>query len=619
MESNDPILTPEEVKDTTLNLTETTSETVEAPAEEAVEAEVTTETEAPEARRRFSSKEEIVAEAARIASLDAAEISTDEVNHLKQQFYQLRNDAVRAEREAYEAIEGNSPADFAPAADPDEEAFKEALAAIKEKKAAQRAAIEAQQQTNLEAKQTIIAQLLEMSADPDNVNRLFPEVRDLQARFKEIGEVPQQHSSEIWKGYQEAVEKFYDQLKINKELRDYDFKKNLAEKEALVAKAEKLQDEEDVILAFKRLQELHEQWRAIGPVHKEVREQLWSRFKELSTEVNKKYQDFFVERKNRERENEEAKTSICERVEALDFSSLSTYAAWDDMTRQFMEAQADWKKLGYASRKANNELFARFRGVCDKFFAAKADFYKQMKDVLAANLEKKIALCERAEALKDSTDWRATADELTRLQKEWKTIGAVAKKHSDQVWHRFLAACDYFFDQKKKNTSGQRRNERANLEQKQSIIEKLKAILDDTPERDEAIKAVKDLQAEWQSVGHVPFAEKDAIYDSYRQTVNAIYDKLNIARRDSRISNFESSLSEMSGDANRLYRERERLLRVYEQRKAELKTYENNMGFLTARSKNADSMFREMQRRMQHLRDNLSELESKIKAIDSKF
>ena len=627
MESTDPILPSEEVKDTTLDLTETVNDTAtleSVATENIVEAteEVNGEESAAEshqAPRRLSTKAEILAEASRLAALDATEINADEVGHLKQQFYQLRNEEVRAEREAYEAVEGNNPSDFTPSADPDEEAFKESLSVIKEKKAAQRAVIEAQLQANLAAKEAIIAKLREMSADTDNVNRLFPEVRDLQAQFKEIGEVPQQNSSDIWKGYQEAVERFYDQLKINKELRDYDFKKNLAEKEALVAEAEKLRDEEDVIIAFKRLQELHDQWRAIGPVPKEVREQIWGRFKELSTEVNKRYQDFFVERKNRERENEEAKLAICERVEALDFSSLTTYAAWDEMTNRFMEAQADWRKLGYASRKANNELFARFRGACDKFFAAKADFYKQMKDVLAVNLEKKIALCERAEALKDSTDWRATADELTRLQKEWKTIGAVAKKHSDQVWHRFLAACDYFFDQKKKNTSGQRRNERANLEQKQEIIEKLKAIETQTPEREAAIKAVKDLQAEWQSVGHVPFAEKDAVYDAYRAVVNSIYDKLNIARRDSRMSSFESSLSEMGGDSNRLFRERERLLRAYEQRKSELKTYENNMGFLSARSKNADSMVREMQRRVQHLRDNLAELESKIKTIDSKL
>ena len=402
------------------------------------------------------------------------------------------------------------------------------------------------------------------------------------------------------------MEKFYDQLKINKELRDYDFKKNLADKEALVAEAEKLQSEEDVIVAFKKLQEFHDQWRAIGPVPKEVREEIWGKFKDLSTSINKRYQDFFVERKAKERENEDAKTAICERVEALDFSSLSTYAAWDSMTKEFMEAQADWKKLGFASRKANAELFARFRAACDKFFAAKAVFFKQMKDVLATNLERKIALCERAEALKDSTDWRATADELTRMQKEWKTIGAVAKKYSDQVWHRFLAACDYFFEQKKKNTSGTRRNERANLEQKQEIIEKLKALDANTPEREAAIKTLKDLQAEWQSVGHVPFAEKDAIYDAYRAVVNRIYSKWDNARRDSRMESFESSLSEIGGDTNRLYRERERLLRIYEQRRSELNTYENNMGFLSARSKNADSMLRDMQRRMQRLKDDLA-------------
>lgn len=622
METTDPILTPEEVKEPTLNLNEPTEETT-VETTETIEAtvtpgehEATTET---RPLRRAMTKEEILAEVSRLSALEATEISTDDLAHLKQQFYQLRNDQVRAEREAYEAMEGNNPAEFVPAPDPDEDSFKEFLSVIKEKKAAQRAELEAQLQANLEAKKAIVDQLVQMSADADNVNRVFPEVRELQTRFKEIGEVPAQNSSEIWKSYQDAVEKFYDQLKINKELRDYDFKKNLAEKEALVAEAEKLQAEEDVIVAFKRLQELHDQWRSIGPVPKEVREELWNRFKELSSDVNKRYQDFFVERKARERENEEAKTAICERVEALDFTGLTTYAAWDAMTKDFMAAQADWKKLGYASRKANADLFARFRSACDKFFAAKADFFKQMKDVLAVNLEKKIALCERAEALKDSTDWRATADELNRLQKEWKTIGAVAKKHSDQVWHRFLAACDYFFDQKKKNTSGTRRNERANLEQKQEIIDKLKAIEAETPERDAAIKAVKDLQAEWQSVGHVPFAEKDAIYDAYRQVVNRIYDKLNIARRDSRMESFETSLSELGGDSSRLYRERERLLRAYEQRRGELKTYENNMGFLSARSKNADSMLRDMQRRVQHLRDDLAELESKIKTIDSKL
>ena len=651
MELNDPILKPEEVKDTTVNQEpEPAVETVaEAGAEvvektepsvvmpeasvESAEAEVmadsgqTVESEAEAVpteagerpRHRNLSKDEILDEVRRISVLDAADISAEEISRLKQQFYTLRNEELRAEREKFLSEEGNKAEDFVAASDPVEETFKDLLGVIRDKKAAQRAAIEAEQQSNYERKKAIISKLVEMSADADNVNRVFPEVRDMQAQFKEIGEVPQQYSSEIWKSCQDAVEKFYDQLKINKELRDYDFKKNLADKEALVAEAEKLQSEEDVIVAFKKLQEFHDQWRAIGPVPKEVREEIWGKFKDLSTSINKRYQDFFVERKAKERENEDAKTAICERVEALDFSSLSTYAAWDSMTKEFMEAQADWKKLGFASRKANAELFARFRAACDKFFAAKAVFFKQMKDVLATNLERKIALCERAEALKDSTDWRATADELTRMQKEWKTIGAVAKKYSDQVWHRFLAACDYFFEQKKKNTSGTRRNERANLEQKQEIIEKLKALDANTPEREAAIKTLKDLQAEWQSVGHVPFAEKDAIYDAYRAVVNRIYSKWDNARRDSRMESFESSLSEIGGDTNRLYRERERLLRIYEQRRSELNTYENNMGFLSARSKNADSMLRDMQRRMQRLKDDLAELETKIKTIDSKL
>ncbi len=619
MELRDQSLTPQEVQETA-NL-----ENEAAPAAETVKTDCdTTETgentpgERPERHRQLS-KEEIIEALEKLSALEADDIQAEDVARLKQQFYQLRNDEIRAEREAFEAIEGNDPATFTPTPDPAEEKVKELLNVVKEKKAERRAAIEAVLQANYDRKKAIVEKLREMSADTDNVNRLFPNVREMQTEFKEIGDVPQQVAADLWKNYQDAVEQFYDQLKINKELRDYDFKKNLAEKEALIAEAEKLRAEEDVIVAFKRLQELHEQWRAIGPVSKEVREEIWGRFKTISSEINKKYQDFFVERKARERENEEAKTAICERLEALDFSNLSTYAAWDAMTAEFLKAQEEWKKLGYASRKANNALFARFRALCDKFFAAKAGFFKEMKDVLAKNLERKIALCERAEALKDSTDWRATADELSAMQKEWKTIGAVAKKHSDQVWHRFLAACDYFFEQKKKNTSGTRRNERANLEQKQEIIDKLRAIGESQLSREEAAAQLKELQAEWQSVGHVPFAEKDKIYDAYRAVVNGLYEKFDLSRRGARMESFENSLSEMGGDHNCLLRERERLLRIYEQRRSEILTYENNMGFLSARSKNADSMLRDMQRRMQRLRDDLADLESKIKSIDSKL
>ncbi len=564
-------------------------------------------------------KEELVECAVRLSERDGADITADEIGRLKQLFYAIRNEELRGERQSFMEA-GGAEADFVPAEDGLEEKFKEILAEVKEKKARYRAAVEAEQKANYESKLAIINTLAELSEDTDNVNRAFPAVRDLQNKFKEIGDVPQTVASDLWKRYQEAVEKFYDQLKINKELRDYDFKKNLADKQALIAEAEKLAAEEDIIVAFRRLQELHDQWRAVGPVPKEVREEIWGRFKALSADINKKYQDFFVERKEREQQNETAKTAICERLEALDFSGLSTYAAWDAMTKDFMAAQEEWKTLGAASRKVNNLLFARFRAACDKFFAAKAEFFKKMKDLLSQNLEKKIALCERAEALRESTDWRATADELAALQKEWKTIGAVSKKHSDQVWRRFLDACDYFFERKKKNTSGTRRNERANLEQKHEIIQKLAALLAAPGEdREATIKAVKDLQAEWQSVGHVPFAEKDKVYAEYRAVVDKLYAGLDKGRRGSRQEAFENTLAEMGSDTQRLYRERERLLRVYEQRRNELQTYENNIGFLSVRSKNADSMLRDMQRRMQRLKDDLADLENKIKQIDSRL
>lgn len=621
-EQRDPSTEPVMDSAATLNPDTATAEITETPASqqpadatpEAPEADVTAES------RKPLTKEELIGRMAELAGKDPAEVSADDISRLKQHFYALRNEELRAERDAFVEANG-SDKDYIPSTDIAEEQFKLLLNQVKEKKAAHRAAVEAEQQANYDRKKEIVAKLVEMGADADNANLHFNEVRELQESFKAIGEVPPTVTAELWKSYQDAVEKFYDQLKINKELRDYDFKKNLGEKQNLIAEAERLQGEEDIILAFRRLQDLHNQWRAIGPVPKDLREEIWGRFKEISADINKRYQDYFVERKTREQENETAKTALCEKVEALDFSSLSTYAAWDAMTRDFISAQEEWRKLGYASRKVNNVLFARFRAACDKFFAAKAEFFKQMKDVMARNLEKKIALCERAEALKESTDWKAASDELTAMQKEWKTIGTVAKKYSDQVWHRFLDACDYFFERKKKNTSGTRRNERANLEQKADIIAKLKEIAagDLTADREGIIKKVKDLQAEWQSVGHVPFAEKDNIYNEYRAVCDDIYGRLNVGRRGSRMEAFENSISEIGSDQQKLYRERERLLRVYEQRKGELQTYENNMGFLSAKTKNADSMLREMQRRMQRLRDDLAELEAKIKSIDSRL
>ncbi|MDE6283564.1 MAG: DUF349 domain-containing protein [Muribaculaceae bacterium] len=563
----------------------------------------------------LKTKDDVMARLTRLAVDEAVEISRDEIAHLKQRFYAIRKLEQEAELAAHLA-EGKDAESFMPALDPAEEEFKNMMNTVRERKAAQAAAEEEARTNNLNRKLALIEELKTISADTDNVNRTFPRVKEIQAEFKEIGEVPPTEATDLWKNYQVAVEQFYDQLKVNKDLRDYDFRKNLELKTLLCEEAEKLNDEEDIVLAFKRLQNLHDEWRQTGPVAKEVREEIWTRFKDASTQVNKKYQLFFEERKARELENEKAKTEICERVEALDFSGLKTYAAWDEMTKQILAAQEEWKKLGFASRKANNALFARFRSVCDKFFTLKAEHYREMKDELANNLARKTALCEKAEALKDSTDWKKTAEELVRLQKEWKTIGTVPKKHSDNIWHRFQAACDAFFESRKANLSESRAAEQVNLKAKREVIAALKEIPLDA-NRGEMMPKVKELQAKWQSIGHVPMREKDKLYDEYRAACDNLYN--NLGRDRGGRSRFEDVINEMGSDEQKLYRERERILRAFEIKRNELKTYENNLGFLSSKSKSGDSMVREMERRIQRIKDDLASIEEKIKLIDSKL
>lgn len=592
-------------------------------AVEAEEAEVpadggeTTSAEAParQPEEDIKTKEDIMARLTKLAVDETVEISREEIAHLKQRFYAIRKLEQEAELAAHLA-EGKDAESFLPSLDPTEEEFKTMMNTVRERKAALAAAEEEERNKNLTRKLALIEELNTISADTDNVNRAFPRVKEIQAEFKEIGEVPATEATDLWKNYQAAVEQFYDQLKVNKDLRDYDFRKNLELKTLLCEEAEKLNDEEDIVLAFKRLQNLHDEWRQTGPVAKEVREEIWARFKDASTLVNKKYQGFFEERKARELENEKAKTEICERVEALDFSSLKTYSAWDEMTKQILAAQEDWKKLGFASRKANNALFTRFRSVCDKFFTLKAEHYREMKEELAANLAKKTALCEKAEALKDSTDWKKTADELVRLQKEWKTIGTVPKKHSDNIWHRFQAACDAFFESRKANLSESRAAEQVNLKAKREIIAALKEIPLDA-NRAEMMPKVKELQAKWQTIGHVPMREKDKLYDKYRAACDALYNRLGRDRGGR--SRFEDVINEMGTDEQKLYRERERILRAFEIKRNELKTYENNLGFLSSKSKSGDSMVREMERRIQRIKDDLASIEEKIKLIDSKL
>lgn len=599
-------------QDLTLN-----EEAMEAPEqiEENVEVEITGET-VPDLGKAMT-KDDIIAALETISEKDGADISREEVSSLRQHFHAIRKSELAAEKQAF-IEKGNEEAAFAPMPDELEDRFHQLTEIIKEKKAQYVAAIEAERKANLEKKLAIIDELGKMAEDTDNVNRLFPHFRELTQEFKTVGDVPPTDMTDLYRNYSAAVERFYDQLKINKDLRDYDFKKNLEQKQLLIDEAEKLAEEEDVIIAFRRLQELHDKWREIGPVAKEIREEIWNKFKDASASVNKRYQTFFEERKARERENEDKKTAICERVEALDFDNVKSYAAWDQLTKEILTAQEDWKKLGFASKKVNNQLFARFRETCDKFFAKKAEYFKTMRDTHAANLEKKTTLCERAEALKESNDWKKTADELVALQKEWKTVGPVEKKHSDAVWQRFQAACDYFFDRRKKATSGARKTEQANLKQKQEIIATLKAITDETS-REEAIKTVKELTAKWQTIGHVPFKEKDKVYDAYRAVVNELYDRFDIKETRAAMANFADNINEISGDENKLYRERERLVRAFEQKRNELKTYENNLGFFSVKSKSGNTLLRDMERKMQRIKEDIATLEEKIKLIDSKL
>lgn len=578
------------------------------------EIEVIEEPERPTAPQLLDSLREILAKA------DQDGVDAETVARIKQQFYSIHNEQLYLARQQFIA-EGNDPETFVPQPDPYEEEFKQLIAQVKERRAEIRQKIEAEQLRNLETKQAIIAELRQMGEDTDNVNRHYPRAKELQTQFKETGEVPQQNATEIWKAFQEAVEHFYDQWKVNKELRDYDFKKNLSEKQLLVDQANQLKDEPDPVTAFKRLQELHDKWRETGPVDKEHRETIWAEFKDASAEINKRYQAYFEERKQREQQNEDAKTALCEKIEAIDPSTLTSYSAWNKATKDIIQAQEDWKKLGFASRKSNNALFARFRQTCDNFFAAKAAFFAETKDEMSRNLQAKTELCEKAEALMDSTDWKATTQKMVDLQKQWKQIGAVQKKYSDQIWTRFLAACDHFFEQKKHATSDQRRSERDNLATKRQIVSQLQAM--NAPEaelsRDEAVKKVNELRQQWQQTGHVPFREKDQLHETYREVVRQLFDKYDINGNASRQASFANNLEEISSDKNRLSRERERLVRVYENRRAELQTYENNLGFFNSRSKAGDSMLRDLQGKIQRIRNDIADLEKKISLIDEKL
>lgn len=593
-------------KDVTLNseLAQQASETVTECEETNAEAQAQ-EPIAENVRNKYSNltKEELLSNLEQLVQQPVEETKED-VAAVKAAFFALK----KAETENVETEEHQE--------DELEAKFKELLNVVKEKRAELVAAQEAEKNENLAKKQSVIDQINAITDDPDNINRQYSKVQQLQQEFKEIGAVPPTHETQIWKSFQLAIEKFYDLLKINKELRDYDFKKNLEIKQQLCNEAEALDELDDIVAAYKKLQELHNSWRETGPVAKEIREELWERFKNASSVVRKKHQAFFEERKSVEKENADAKTALCEKIEAIETEGLKTYSAWDEATKQIIALQEEWKKLGFASAKVNKALFARFRKSCDDFFAKKAEFFKNMKDELSNNLARKTALCEKAEALKDSTDWKATTDALVALQKEWKTIGPVVKKHSDAIWKRFIAACDAFFEAKKKLSNNVHAVEHENLKAKKEVIAKLTETVENEEGKD-AVSKVRELMSKWQEIGHVPFKEKDKVYAEYRAVVDKAYEKFDMKGSKANLANFENNLNQIAGD--KVYHERERLVRTYETKCNELKTYQNNMGFLNATSKSGNSLVKELERKIDRIKEDIALLEQKIKMIDEKL
>ena len=581
--------------------------TTETPAEEVI-------SEKPVEPVQKLTKEDILAKLKEIAE-DVENTSKGDIDGLKQIFYKIHNAEQEAAKKQF--IENGGVAEeFIPQTDTVEEEFKNIMSVIKEKRSSLTAEQEKQKELNLQIKLSIIEELKELVESPDDANKSYTEFKKLQQQWNEIKLVPQAKVNELWKNYQLYVEKFYDLLKLNNEFREYDFKKNLEIKTHLCEAAEKLADEPDVVSAFHQLQKLHQEFRDTGPVAKELRDEVWARFKVASTNVNRRHQQHFEALKETEQNNLDQKTVICEIIESIDYTELSNFASWENKTQEIIALQNKWKTIGFAPQKMNVKIFERFRKACDEFFHKKGDFFKTLKEGMNENLDKKRALCEKAEALKDSTDWKATADELTKLQKEWKTIGPVAKKYSDAVWKRFISACDYFFEQKNKATSSQRSVEQENLEKKKAILDKLAAI-DENMDTDEATQLVRDLMKEWNNIGHVPFKEKDRIYKSYHSQVDKLFDRFNISASNKKLSNFKSTISSIQeGSPQALYREREKLVRTLENMKNELQTYENNLGFLTASSKKGNSLLTEINRKVEKLKADIDLVKEKIKVLD---
>ena len=566
------------------------------------------------AKKAYTTKQEVLERVKEIAR-SAEAPNKEELDHLKTTFYKLH----LAERDAQskEYLEkGGDPEKFVLLPDDTEEAFKAEMQIIKEKRAKIFLEQEEEKQENLAKKLEIIEKIKAMTTSPEEANQSYNDFKALQQEWKEIKTVPADKANELWRNYQLYVEQFYDLLKLNSEAREYDFKKNLEAKTALCEAAEKLDEEPDVISAFHQLQDLHQQYREIGPVAKELREQIWSRFKAASTVINKKHQQYFEEIRSKEEKNLEQKTALCEKLEAIDLDAIKTAAQWETTTKEVIAMQQEWREIGFAPQKMNVKIFERFRTINDVFFSKKAEFFKELKSQYSSNLEKKQELVKKAQELADSTDWKKTGDKIIALQKEWKTVGVVPRKQGELLWKDFLDACNKFFEARNKANAGTRNTEHSNLAKKREVVAKLKDLLENPVENVQ--QALQKLTEEYNSIGHVPFKEKDNIYKEYHAVLDKIYKDLHISNAKRRLDNFKSNLknvAEKGSDA--LDNERGRLLRRYDQLRNDITTYENNLGFLNAASKKGNSLVEEMNRKVQKLKDELELVKNKIKAIDA--
>lgn len=565
-----------------------------------------------------NSKESIISRLKELA-LDAENASKQELDSLKLSFYKIVNaENDEAKKKFVEA--GNDEDAFMPQKTEEEETFKAIMSQIRDKKKELADRIEQEKEENYKTKLAIIEEIKELIENGDTQGKAYNEFKRIQQQWNDIKLVPQNKANELWSSYHTCVEQFYDLLKLNSEFREYDFKKNLELKTKLCETAEKLGEEEDVVSAFFQLQNLHQEFREVGPVAKELRDEVWSRFKKASTLVNKRYQNYYQTLRANEQTNLDKKTALCEIVEGIDLKAISTAAEWEEKTKEVITLQEKWREIGFAPQKHNNKIYERFRAACSEFFKEKTNYFKSLKSDMATNLHLKEELCKKAEELKDSTDWNNTANVLIKLQKDWKKIGYVGKKHSDEVWKRFVTACDYFFEQKAKATSSQKSVEVENLSKKQEIIESLEKAFNDVSDDDELLAFLKNKMNEWNKVGFVPIKQKDKIYKKYNSVVTKIYDRLNVSSANRKLTSFADSLSGKKEEGKRnLYKERDRLLRIYNNIKSEITTYENNLCFLTTSSKKGNNLLSEANRKLDKLKADLELTQQKINLVDKEL